>query len=47
MCLLDTDIFINPFSPNIFKRLKKNKISVVTAFKDIPFLKSNFELRKN
>lgn len=46
ICLLDTDIFINPFSPNIFKRLKKNKISVVTAFKNIPFLKSNFELRK-
>ena len=46
ICLLDTDIFINPLAPNIFSKHKRNKISAVKAYKDIPFLKSNFNLRK-
>lgn len=46
ICLLDTDILINPLSPNIFNKLRKDKISAVTAFKNIPFYKSNFNLRK-
>ncbi len=46
ICLLDTDVFINPLSPNIFDSHKKHKISAVTAYKDIPFFKNNFDLRK-
>ena len=46
ICLLDTDIFINPLAPNIFSKHKRHKISAVKAYKDIPFLKSNLNLRK-
>lgn len=37
VCYLDTDIIINPFSPNIFDYHKSKKISVVSLRKDLPF----------
>ncbi len=37
ICYLDTDILINPNSPNIFGFHKKNKISVVSQIYNLPF----------
>ncbi len=37
ICYLDTDILINPNSPNIFDYHKKNRISVVSQIYNLPF----------
>lgn len=37
ICYLDTDIIINPYSPNIFKKHVDGKISVVSARRNLPF----------
>ncbi len=37
ICYLDTDILINPNSPNIFDFHKRNKISVVSETYNLPF----------
>lgn len=37
VCYLDTDILINPFSPNVFKFHDENKISVVSSVNDLPY----------
>ena len=37
ICYLDTDIIINPYSPNIFERYVDNKISVVSLRRNLPF----------
>ena len=37
ICLLDLDILINPFSPNIFKNHFKDKISLVSQLKNLPY----------
>ena len=41
ICYLDTDILINPFSPNVFNLHKPNKIGVVSLRKNLPF---NYDL---
>jgi hypothetical protein len=46
VCLLDTDILINPFSPNIFDHLEKNKISVVSHLKNLPYSNSENTIRR-
>lgn len=47
ICLLDTDIFINPYSPNIFDRIKKNKINVAKFAKSERFTsKKYYSLKK-
>lgn len=52
VCYLDTDLIINPFSPNIFNHSVSNKISVVSLRNDLPFnydhtLKSSLCLERN
>ena len=37
VCYLDTDILINPLSPNVFKNYETNKISLVSQVKNIPY----------
>ena len=37
ICYLDTDILINPFSPNIFKHHKQNKISLISETYNLPY----------
>ncbi len=37
VCYLDTDILINPLSPNIFKNYETDKISLVSQIKNIPY----------
>ena len=37
ICVLDLDIIINPFSPNIFKFCKKNKINLTSLRTNLPF----------
>ncbi len=37
ICIIDGDILINPFSPNIFNYHKKNKISVVSSRFNMPY----------
>jgi hypothetical protein len=37
VCYLDTDILINPFSPNVFNLHVKGKIGVVSLRKNLPF----------
>lgn len=44
ICYLDTDIYINPFSPNIFDSHDEKKISVVSMFKNLPY--DLFETKK-
>jgi len=46
ICLLDTDILINPFSPNIFNYLEKNKISVISHLKNLPYKNDENSIRK-
>ena len=46
VCVLDTDIFINNLSPNIFKQSNLNKISVVHLHKNLPFSRSDYKLRE-
>ena len=45
ICLLDTDIFINPLAPNIFSKHKKTKYLPLKHIRTFLF-KSNFNLRK-
>ena len=33
ICILDLDILINPFAPNIFEFIKKNKINLTSLRK--------------
>ena len=37
ICMIDTDVLINPFAPNIFKFHVKNKVSVVSIRNNLPF----------
>jgi len=37
ICYLDTDILINPYSPNIFKYHDNNKISLISESFNMPF----------
>ena len=37
VCYLDTDILINPLSPNVFKNYKSDRISLVSQVKNIPY----------
>ena len=46
ICVLDTDIFINNLSPNIFKVSNLNKISVVHLHKNLPHSQSDYKLRE-
>lgn len=46
ICVLDTDIFINPLSPNIFKHSNLNKISVVHLHKNLPYFLPDYKLRE-
>lgn len=41
VCYLDTDILINPLSPNVFKNYETNKISLVSQVKNIPYSLEN------
>ncbi len=34
---MDIDIIINPYSPDIFKNIKKNKINLTSLRKNLPF----------
>lgn len=46
ICLLDLDILINPYSPNIFNYLEKNKISVISHLKNLPYSNSENIIRR-
>lgn len=46
ICVLDSDIFINEFSPNIFKKSDLKKISVVNFYKNLPFKKTYYKIRE-
>ena len=46
VCALDSDIYINPLSPNIFNFFQEKKISVVNFYKNLPFLKSDYKIRE-
>ena len=47
ICYLDTDILANPLAPNIFKFQNKNKINVVSKYKNLPYnLSDNFIKRR-
>jgi len=37
LCVMDIDIIINPYSPDIFKSIKKNKINLTSLRKNLPF----------
>lgn len=37
LCIMDIDIIINPYSPDIFKNIKKNKINLTSLRKNLPF----------
>ncbi|MDC0454723.1 hypothetical protein OAL68_01750 [Candidatus Pelagibacter sp.] len=37
VCYIDTDFLINPNSPNVFKEIKKDRISVVSTTKRLPY----------
>ena len=45
ICVLDSDIFINEHAPNIFSKSNLKKISVVNFFKNLPFKRSDYEIR--
>ena len=42
ICVLDLDIIINPFSPNIFKFCKKNKINLTSTVRKMAFFRKKF-----
>jgi hypothetical protein len=46
ICFLDSDILINPFSPNIFDDFDKNKISLVSLVNNLPYSISEESLRR-
>ena len=46
ICFLDSDILINPFSPNIFDDFDKNKISLVSLVNSLPYSISEESLRR-
>jgi hypothetical protein len=37
ICLLDSDILINPFSPNIFDGYKEDSVALISKRKNLPF----------
>lgn len=37
ICVMDIDILINPYSPNIFKKINKNKINLTSLRKNLPY----------
>ncbi len=37
LCYVDTDFLINPLAPNIFNNFNKNKISLVSQIKNLPY----------
>jgi hypothetical protein len=37
VCLLDTDILINPFAPNIFESYKEDSIGLISKRKNMPY----------
>lgn len=37
ICVLDTDVIINPYAPDIFKKINKNKINLTSLRKNLPF----------
>ena len=37
ICVMDIDILINPYSPNIFKSINKNKINLTSLRKNLPY----------
>lgn len=37
ICYIDTDVFINPWAPNIFKNYDEKKIAVVSSINHLPF----------
>mgnify|MGYP001212384730 FL=1 len=46
ICYLDTDIIVNPFSPNVFNFQNKNKINVVSRCKNLPYYFSDNFLKR-
>ena len=42
LCVMDIDIMINPYSPDIFKSTKKNKINLTSLRKNLPNSNSDF-----
>ena len=46
ICVLDSDILINKYAPNIFNFSNLKKISVVNFIKNLPHLRSNYDLRE-
>jgi len=46
ICVLDTDIFINSLSPNIFSHSNLKKISVVHLHKNLPYNQTDYKLRE-
>jgi hypothetical protein len=46
ICLLDLDILVNPHAPNIFDYLEKNKISVISHLKNLPYSNSENLIRR-
>ena len=47
ICYLDTDILANPFAPNIFNFHKREKISVVSKYKNLPYYQSDNYIKRN
>ncbi len=46
VCYLDHDILCNPLAPNIFKKFKKNKFSVVSKYKNTPYDRKDDYLKR-
>ena len=46
ICYLDTDVLVNPFAPNVFKFQNKNKINVVSKYKNLPYHLSDDYLKR-
>ena len=46
ICLVDLDILINPYSPNIFNFLDKDKISVISHLKNLPYKNNENTIRR-
>jgi hypothetical protein len=46
VCYLDADIIVNPLSPNIFDFIEKDKFSVVSKYKNLPYPQSDNYLKR-
>lgn len=46
ICLLDSDILINKYAPNIFSFSNLRKISVVNFYKNLPYSRTDYDLRE-